>query len=142
MKLFPFVFLHHRDGQSQVIEAPSKEIAIELMEILYGEQKIDGSICGFLYSSVMTFDAILRHIKESRKSKLTGIEFKKVDGTIRKSSFNPLWTYEANGEGTPLSSRRFLFLESFNHEKKQAKKISLYKDRVVKFKMGKEEVYL
>lgn len=141
MEIFPFVFIR-RDGRSQTIEASSKKLAVELMEILYGEIELDGSISGFFYSPVETFDAILKCIKESRKGRLTGIAFIKADGTIRKSSFNPLWTYEANGLGTPLSSDRFMFLESFNHTTKQAKKISLYKDKVVKFKIDKKEVYL
>lgn len=136
MKTFPFVFIQG-DGTTTQVEAFSKEEAKAILRVRCPQE-----YPAFKYEPIMTFDAIIDRIKAMEKGKLTGVEFIKADGSVRKSSFNPLWVYKAKGTGTPLSPRQFLFLESFNIEKKGAKKISLFKDRVVKLKINKQEVCL
>lgn len=132
---FPFVFT--QGNLTETVEAFTKEGAATLMQLVHGD-----TMGGYEYNCVRTFDAILLRIKSTNAGKLTGIEFVKTDGSKRKTSFNPLWSYKTKGTGRPLPSDRFMFLESFNSKDQKPKTISLYKDKVVKFKINKQEVFL
>ena len=105
---FPFVFT--QGNLTETVEAFTKEGAATLMQLVHGD-----TMGGYEYNCVRTFDAILLRIKSTNAGKLTGIEFVKTDGSKRKTSFNPLWSYKTKGTGRPLPSDRFMFLDDVHY---------------------------